>query len=522
VLEELIKQRDFNFLLYQKQAFSLTPKEPSKPENRQTLQNLYLYCVQKVRKRGEHENANAIVRALWSEYLPKKKDKTLPQIIRNDGFLRMYAVGAVVTVDFTRALLKVFEYGTLPDVSEVKPISFGECSNWQDYFDVDATPPGFLAKFFKTFRLRADAKMLQQVRQDLRLASGIADPIKRARVACALLSFAAAYREIDQQIMQVPHFEKEGTLVSFACNQHLLAEGVKTISLTPLEEHPPIYLCQGTELWPSQPMMLGSILANLGEHGSATDVYAHSWRRIHKQLRDLYEQTGQLPIVTGHSMGGALAMQVALYSHSLIDHAYAFNPPLPGPRDEQFYQTLSPAIQSQLSIFANLDDMAFWRIGEKLFGNVTIFMAKERWRYFPVKLIDALLFIPAVVKLIANIIYALPAHQRVVDLCENYLFFTLSSAEIALENRERRERFDYLRFLPRLYDPLRLSINFFRKIFKSNLQEELLSNEIEIIALHERDLIDTMTESNKKETFKQLEALKQQKRTLQDKLSFKN
>ena len=111
---------------------------------------------------------------------------------------------------------------------------------------------------------------------------------------------------------------------------------MKTASLFPQEEGAPsIYLCQGTELWPSQPSMFGSILANFAQHGAATEAYAHSWRRIHKHLRELGR-----PFVAGHSMGGSMALQIGLYSHALVERVYAFNPPVPGERDALFYQKL--------------------------------------------------------------------------------------------------------------------------------------------------------------------------------------
>lgn len=84
----------------------------------------------------------------------------------------------------------------------------------------------------------------------------------------------------------------------------------------------PIYLCQGTEIWPSQPSVLASLLVNCAEHGSATEAYKQCRQRLHHDLT----RFSIAPYVIGHSMGGALALQIGLYSPSLIHKAYAFNP----------------------------------------------------------------------------------------------------------------------------------------------------------------------------------------------------
>ena len=153
-----------------------------------------------------------------------------------------------------------------------------------------------------------------------------------------------------------------------------------------------------------------------------------------------------------------------------------------------------------------------------MIGKVTLFLGKERWRYHAITKSDMLLLLPAVVKIILNIIHVLPAHQKILSLCENYVTLLLSEEELALENKERVTRFDYLRFLPKLYHPLQAFILLLRKIFKWRLEEEYLRNEIEILALHERDLIDTRTEENYEEVNKKLESLATQKRELQAKL----
>ena len=281
----------------------------------------------------------------------------------------------------------------------------------------------------------------------------------------------------------------------------------------PQEEGPGIYLCQGTEMWPSQPSMLGSLVANLGIHGSATDAYRHSWRRIHKHLRAL-KVGDKLPYVTGHSMGGAMALQIALYSHDLIEMAYASNPPLPNERDYDFYHKMQETRQKKLQVVANLDDFAFWRIGAKVIGQVRIHLGRTRWRYYPVHRWEMVLLIPAAIKLWLNILHSFPAHQHVIALDHCYVSLTLSEKEIEIENKERLHRFDYMRFLPQLYDPAKVIMNWLRKLFGWSLQEQYLKNEIEIIALHERELLSTRSEENSEEIEFELVELRHQKREL--------
>lgn len=480
--------------------------------NRETLARVYAALTFQIEEIGASpEQASKLVRALWIEESDAKRPKSLPRIIGEDGFLRMYALGSALQVDmFLRMWKRVgerFENKTI----ELEPIQVGWNPKETLYHDVDATPPGVLPKLFRYFRIKKDLELLVLIAEDLQAISRLDDPLKRERLTMAVLSHGAAYRELEGRILHIPSFTLKGELVAYLCHQHLIAEGVKTISLVPQEAGAtPIYLCQGTELWPSQPSVLGSIMTNFAENGSATAAYAHSWRRIHKHLREL----PGIPLVGGHSMGGALALQIGLYSHNLVKRVYAFNPPAPHERDHLFYHQLAPASQSKIQVTANLDDFVFWRIGSKLIGNVTLFLGKTRWRYSSVGLWDCVLFVPAFFKFILNVRHAFPAHQNIAALYENWVSVKLTPEEIEKENIERTTRFDYLRFLPKLYDPTKNLLTYIRKVFKWRHEKDYLRNEIELISLHERDLIDTLNEANAEEIQHELKTLQSQKSAL--------
>ncbi|MCH9611039.1 MAG: hypothetical protein S4CHLAM81_13710 [Chlamydiales bacterium] len=448
-------------------------------------------------------------RKAWNLASPYWGRKSLPKIISRDGFLRDYARGVPLSLAFVQKM------------EGCQPEEEGVHIHWnpqaEQFYDVVGAPPGFLSKFSVSVRKRRDKELTRQVGCDLALIAQFDCPQKRKYLTLAVLSHGAVYRELEGMTLQIPSFEEKGKLIPYVATQHLIAEGVKTVSLTPQEEAPGIYLCQGTEMWPSQPAMLGSLIANLGIHGSATDAYRHSWRRIHKHLREL-KQGDLLPYVAGHSMGGAMAMQIALYSHDLIELAYASNPPLPNRRDYAFYQKLQEGRQQKLKIVANLDDFAFWRIGAKVIGQVRIHLGKTRWRYYPVHRWEMVLLIPAAIKLWLNVMHAFPAHQHVIALDRCYVSMHLTEEEIALENAERLHRFDYMRFLPKLYDPTRILLRWIRKLFGWPLQEQYIRNEIEIIALHERELLSTRNEENAQEVDFELEELALQKRDLEKQL----
>jgi len=512
ILDELFNQLPNKscWLLWERDCFVLVKHKPlDRAQNRETLARFYVACADKLG--GPFEKASKLVRYFWIQECATKKRGTLPQIIRKDPFLRMYALGMGLSTSLFQKIWK----RVIEPIDHITPYLEPIYVNWNDptlnFYDVDATPPGILPKLFSYFRIKKDKELIDKIVSDLKNISTLDNSHQRKWLTLAVLSHGAAYREIDKVELMLPSFTQKDHLVAYECHQHLIADGVKTISLVPKESQAPsIYLCQGTELWPSQPSMLGSILANFATHGSATGAYAHSWRRIHKHLRDLPGN----PIVAGHSMGGALAMQMGLYSHHLIDQAYAFNPPVPHRRDYSFYHKMSEKNQQKIILSANLDDFAFWKVGAKVIGNVTLFLGKKRWKYHSVGMWDCAFILPAFVKSIKNIWHAFPAHQKVVALHENWISVKLSYEEIETENLDRTTRFDYLHFFPKLYDPMKVLLTYARKIFKWGLEEEYLRNEIELIALHERELIDTRTEENIKEIERELEELRRQKNDL--------
>jgi hypothetical protein len=516
-LQELIEKQGEGWVVWQQEDFFITEKMPrQKQVNRETLARLYAACINQVQQNSKatYEEASRIVRSLWIEESEQKPAKSLPRILGEDGFLRMYALGAPCSLTLLRRILRRTLEPMDAKVIQLEPIYVEWNEPATRFYDVDATPPGLLSKFIRTLRLKKDRELLRRIASDLETVSKFNEAEKRKLLTLAILSHGAAYRELEGHQIFLPSFTEKEKLIPYICRQHLIAEGLKTVSLIPLiEEAKAIYLCQGTEFWPSQPSMLGSIIANFGEHGSATEAYAHSWRRIHQHLREL-----KSPLVAGHSMGGSLAIQIGLYSHNLVDCAYAFNPPVPNERDYAFYQQLSAESQKKIQIIANLDDFAFWRIGSKIIGNVTLFLGKKRWKYYAVNLWDCILLIPAFIKFIRNVHHAFPAHQRIAALYENWVWVNLTQEEIEKENYERTRRFDYLSFLPKLYDPLKVLLTYIRRIFKWGLEKEYLSNEIEIIALHERDLLDTLTEANHEEIERELNVLRKQKNHLLQKL----
>lgn len=151
-------------------------------------------------------------------------------------------------------------------------------------------------------------------------------------------------------------------------------------------------------------------------------------------------------------------------------------------------------------------------------GNVKLFFGKRRWRYYPVSFLDTVTLVPAATKFVLNLAHAFPAHQQIIPFDENYLAINLSEQEKAVENTERPTRFDYLRFFPKLYDPMRLLVTGVRKLFGWSMTAEYLRNEIEIVMLHECDLMDSITEENRAQIERELEELRRQKEILFKKL----
>ncbi|MBS0646756.1 MAG: hypothetical protein JSR97_09250 [Verrucomicrobia bacterium] len=476
---------------------------PSKERRKLIVAQFYATCS---------KNFKGCVRQVMNEVIKLPSHSDLPAIISQDACLHMFTQALPFKLKDARDIYQRLQTAASSHLSEIRVHSLEEAHR---YYRVIGAPPTLLAKFFYHIRVQKDEELLRQVEEDLKLISQLEDAQWRRHLTLAILAHGAVYRELEGCQLSIPSFYEKGKMENYRCMQHLIDEGVKTVSLVPVDpKQPGIYLCQGTELWPSQRSALGSILANFATHGSATAAYAHSWRRIHKHLRDLRTPYNSLPFIAGHSMGGALAIQIMLYSHVLIDRAYAFNPPLPFKRDEEFFHSLPHKVQAQLQIHANLDDFAFWRIGEKMFGHVVIWLAMTRYRYSPLKLLDTILVIPAFYKLYINLTRAFPAHQNLFALDSLSLSVQLSQEEMQKENVERLTRFDYLRFFPKLYDPMRNFVQLIRRVFGWKLQSEYIRNEIEIVLLHEQDLLDSMTEANREEVEQELAQLTLQKENL--------
>jgi len=507
--------REKGWLSFENGHFCLVDKKiKSERGRRRVLAFLYRECCALLREKNIDEG---VVRQIWNEEVHDKMPKDLPFVIGKEGFLRMYAQAESVSfLLFFRIWSRLLE---AEQVKGVNPIFVGETLG--SYFDVDATPPGFLPKFFSSFRLKQDLQLLENIQSDLEQIAHITDKKKRDFLTIAILAHGACYREMEGQILRIPSLSSSepNVLVSYCFQQHLLWEGVKTISAFPImneEKERGIYLCQGTEIWPSQPSMLGSIFANLGKEGAATEPYAHSWRRIHKHLRFLTRPL--LPIVAGHSMGGTLATQIALYSHPLIEKAYAFNPIVPERREYELYQSLSENAKAKLLVCASIDDLPFWRIGSTVVGQVVCFLGEQRWRYRPLKKWEVMLILPGICKAIVNMINALPAHQRIVALLRSYVYFSFSQQEIEEENRERVLRFDHIDFFPKFYAPARSLLKVVRTFFGWRLFDKYLKSQIEIIELHEADLRETLAVEGGEDIERQLEELSKQKAICMQKL----
>ncbi|MCH9609584.1 MAG: hypothetical protein S4CHLAM45_15160 [Chlamydiales bacterium] len=485
-----------------------------KNSNRQTLARFYDSCVEKC-------GSNTQVRQIWTNSLRQKLKKSLPKIVQQDGFLRYHSLGLPLRLS---SVIRIWnELSNASKSTSLNPIHIFWNPQSSKLYNVVGAPPGFLSKFIRKVRFRKDETLLARIESDLRFVAEIEDHEFRKILTLAVLSFAAIYRELEGKQLAIPSFTKSHHLICYHCKQHLIEQGVKTVSMVPPESEAEacgLYLCQGTEIWPSQRSALGSIAANFATHGSATQAYAHSWRRIHKHLKDLTEKGKRpLPLIAGHSMGGSLIIQTALYAHGLVQEAHAFNPPMPNERDFSFYNKLPKKTQKKVNVHANLDDFAFWRIGSKVIGQITLYFGKVRRRYYPITLLDTILILPAIFKLTLNLKHAFPAHQLIFSFDEHSLRVRLNQEEIRIENQKRGKRFDYLSFFPKLYDPMQIFLKMIRNLFGWSLKGEYLRNELEIVMLHEQDLASAITPENEKQMKKELAELGRQREQLLKKIS---
>ncbi len=288
-----IHNRDW--VIWDGEKYSTVSQKPiQRRENRETLARVFMSCTEQIEqlRSASFEQASRMVRSLWIEESEPRRPKSLPRIVGEDGFLRMYALGQPLSVELFRKIWRRLGEPLEDKTIELEPFYV----EWNDpevqFHDINATPPGFLPKISSYFRLKKDKQLLRLVASDLAHVSRYESAQKRKVLSVALLSHGAAYRELDGQVLWISSFREKNKLLAYRCKQHLIAEGVKTISLVPQTPGaPPLYICQGTELWPSQPSVLGSILANFATHGSATEAYAHSWRRIQQTSKRIKWET---------------------------------------------------------------------------------------------------------------------------------------------------------------------------------------------------------------------------------------
>lgn len=487
-----LSSSDGHIFWSEEEGFILASTSFSKEKRRHVLALVFKGLVNILSERGVAGDLTAQMRALWQLHAPYTSS-FLPKVIEHDAFLRMYAEGAPLTLKLFRTLYEATLKWERRDGIKGN-CKIGETLDASLYHDIKSVPAGLPPKFSSKIRKKNDPKLLEYVQSDLIRASKIEDHEKRVRVTLALLSHGAAYRDIEGKILYIPSFHESGRVVPYAFVEHLIWEGVKTMSASPLEhEHTEkaLYICQGTEIWPSQPMMLGSIFANLNKEGPATEPYAYAWRQIHKHLIALARKTNQLPIVSGHSMGGALATQIALYSHLFIERAYAFNPPVVSQRDYRVYHSLAKETQEKLHVFASIDDLPFWRLGSYVIGKVFVLLGEKRWKYYPLSTFDRFFVFSGIWKMYMNIIHMVPSHQDIVFLMQSYVVVTLTQEEIEQENDERTKRSGHIRFISKLYRLVRFILGFSRKYLRWEKRLDYLRSQLEIVELHESDLKET-------------------------------
>ncbi len=508
------------FLLAEGEELKVVSYLSTKVSHRRTWGILWMALVHWMQKKeglNEKEAATVIRQAFSNQDIfPFARD--LPSIIGDDLFLRLYAKGTPVSIDLFRKIFKSLRKSHF--TPPANPLYVREVLHAGNYFDIKATPPGILPKLFSSYRLRKEPILLACVQSDLDKVAEVSDPLLRKMLILSLLTFGACYRDLEGQLIYIPSIKEKGGLhlVPYSFREHLLWEGIKTISAKPLEneaEEPGLYLCQGTEIWPSQSSILGSLFANMAREGPATEPYARCWRQIHRHLKELKIKGGPHPIVAGHSMGGALATQIALYSHPLISEGYAFNPPVVEERDYQVYHRLSKRVQNKLKVYANLDDLPFWRIGAKIIGRVTVLLSAERTTYRPIHRWEILTLLPAIVKGIINLVKSFPSHQRIYPLVDQCVLVPLSSEEIRQENEERLLRPDHWTFLSRFYVVFGRFLRFRRK-FRWKKKMDYLASQLEILELHEKEILETT--ASDEEGPSMLEEIHNQKLVIQEML----
>lgn len=442
-------------------------------------------------KRGTKEESRRALAYIFKE-IPYKKAwemlagryYNLPKVIESHPFLKLYAEAYPLNLASFRKV-----YANKGGV--VSRVKVYQTQNADDYYNVRELSPKPIERFIPKWHKKQDSKLLEHVQHNLENASQIEDDQLRKWVTVGLLS-KAAFRELDGKILYIPCFKTKGLLIPYTLSEHMIWQGIKTVSCIPLEEgYQGIYICQGTETSPVQPHMLATVFANLGIEGAATEPYAHSWRQIHRHLRELAKITHTLPLVVGYSMGGALATQIVLYSHPFIEEAIAFNPPVVEERDYELYNQLSDKAKAKLLIFANIDDLPFWRLGSKVIGKVHILFGERRWKYHRFTNWDRYLLFPAFIKGCINVIHMVPSHQDLVFLMKTFCIMPLTDEEVQIENSERTKRAGHIVIFKKFYRPMRILVQLAQRLFHWNERLEFLKNELEIAYLHELDLEET-------------------------------
>jgi hypothetical protein len=425
------------------------------------------------------------LRAFWTG-VQQEQDPFLPEVIKRDGFLTALVKAYPLHTDWAAYLADHFpEY----QIKVKAPIV--EVQNHDLYNRVRPTPNGLMAKISVRARRTADCVQIEHSLENFARLAFEQRPWMRKWQTYATLAHGSVYRELNQRELLLPDFEVKGKMILYHCEEHLISEGIKTVSLFPEKGSRTngIYLIQGTNPYPSQPQTLSSFLENFGKGGSGRGAYEHSWRLIHKHLKALVRHCGgKLVSVVGHSLGGSLGIQISLYSQVFIEESFAFNPPMPQENDRDYFYTLPESSQKKLNIFINGDDFASWRLGASLFGNVYLVLGMEPWNAMNVTKRDVGLVFPYFYKLLKNFVFTIPNHISSYLLDSHFVVVPLTDEELEIENNERQKRIDHMKFLPAMHSTLKNFFRGIRRFFSRSSERRVLQNEIELLNLQSEEL----------------------------------
>jgi hypothetical protein len=447
------------------------------------------------------------LRSFWT-FSEATKDPFLPEVIKRDGFLTALVKAHPLHTDWALYLLENFKEHTDKD-----PTLIVEAQDKPLYNRVMPTPNGLMAKLSVSARRAADREQIEHSIENFSRLAFEERPQMRKWQTYATLAHGSVYRELNQRELWLPDFEVRGKMVHYRCEEDLISEGIKTVLLFPEKGSRAngIYLIQGTNPYPSQPQTLASFLENFGKGGSGRGAYEHSWRRIHKHLKSLVRAAdGRLVNVVGHSLGGSLSIQIALYSQAFVEENYAFNPPMPQEVDRDYFFSLPENSQKKLNIFINGDDFASWRLGACLFGNVYLVLGMEPWHALNIRKRDVSLVLPYVYKLLKNFAFTIPNHITSYLLDTHFVVIPFSEKEIAIENEERQKRIDHMKFLPTMNSSVRNFFRGVRRFFSRGSERRVLQNEIEILNMQAEEL----TGKTDKESLQKLEEIHEKREEL--------